>query len=308
MTDSPHGSPQAVIIEAVPNFSEGRRPEVVAAIIAAIQTPGVLLLDASRDWDHNRSVVTIAGAPAAVVEGLFQAVKVAAQLIDLFAHTGAHPRIGATDVVPLVPIQGITLEECATLATALGERIATELDIPVYLYEASARLPERRNLATLRKGQFEALVDEITTPARLPDFGPARIGSAGATVVGARQFLIAYNFYLTTDDVSLARAIAKSIRESNGGFPAVKAMGLLVEGQAQVSMNLVDYTQTPLHQVFDAVRAMAQDAGVEIDRSELIGLIPQDAMLQAAAHYLRLPNFDAERTVESAIQSASVRG
>lgn len=298
---------QDVIIEAVPNFSEGRRPEVVNAIVAAIQTPGVLLLDSSSDWDHNRSVLTIAGTPAAVVEGLFQAVAIAAQRINLYEHRGEHPRIGATDVVPLVPIQNITLEECAAIATTLGERIATELEIPVYLYEASATRLERRNLATLRRGQFEALVAEITTPARRPDFGPARIGPAGATVVGARPFLIAWNFYLTTPDVAVARTIARAIRESSGGYPAVKSMGLLVEGQAQVSMNLVDYMQTPLHVVYDAVRTQAQALGVDVDRSELIGLIPQEAMLQAAAHSLRLPTFSAGRIVENAIQSARAR-
>jgi len=299
--------PADAIIEAVPNFSEGRRPEVVAAIVQAIQTPGVLLLDQSSDADHNRSVVTIAGPPAAVVEGLFAAVRTAAQQIDLFHHQGEHPRIGATDVVPLIPIRNVTLEQCAALATALGRRIGEELGIPVYLYEAAATRPERRNLATLRKGQFEALVSEITTPERLPDFGPARIGPAGATVVGARQFLIAYNFYLTTTDVEIAKAIAKRIRGSSGGFPAVKAMGLLVEGQAQVSMNLVDFTETPLHVVMDTVSAMAAEAGVAVDRSELIGLIPQEAIVQAAAHFLKLPGFSAARMVETAIQDAQAR-
>jgi len=299
--------PADAIIEAVPNFSEGRRPEVVAAIVQAIQTPGVLLLDQSSDADHNRSVVTIAGPPAAVVEGLFAAVRTAAQQIDLFHHQGEHPRIGATDVVPLIPIRNVTLEQCAALATALGRRIGEELGIPVYLYEAAATRPERRNLATLRKGQFEALVSEITTPERLPDFGPARIGPAGATVVGARQFLIAYNFYLTTTDVEIAKAIAKRIRGSSGGFSAVKAMGLLVEGQAQVSMNLVDFTETPLHVVMDTVSAMAAEAGVAVDRSELIGLIPQEAIVQAAAHFLKLPGFSAARMVETAIQDAQAR-
>jgi glutamate formiminotransferase len=292
-----------VIIEAVPNFSDGRRPDVLAAIVEAIQAPGVLLLDQSSDWDHNRSVVTIAGPPAAVVEGLFAAVKRAAALINLFEHRGEHPRIGATDVVPLIPIQNISLAECATLATALGRRIGEELGIPVYLYEAAATRPERQNLATLRKGQFEALVNEIALPERLPDFGPAQVGPAGATVVGARPFLIAYNFYLTTADVEIAKAIAKRIRGSSGGFVAVKAMGLLVEGQAQVSMNLVDFTQTPLHVVMDRVSALAAEAGVAVDRSELIGLIPQEAVVQAAAHFLKLPDLTTDRLVEMAIRS-----
>jgi glutamate formiminotransferase len=292
------------LIEAVPNFSEGRRPEVVQAIVDAIQVEDVRLLDASSDWDHNRSVVTIAGPPAAVVEGLFQAVRVAAEQINLFEHQGEHPRLGAADVVPLIPIEGITLEECAALATELGRRIGEELKLPVYLYEASAQRPERRNLADVRRGEFERLVQEIEQPARQPDFGPARVGPAGAVIVGARPFLIAYNFYLTTDDLKLAKAIAKQIRERNGGFPAVKAMGLLVEGKAQVSMNLVDFTQTPLHVVMDEVTRLAQAAGADVERSELIGLIPQEAMLQAAAHYLRLPDFHAGRVVENAIRAA----
>lgn len=312
--DAPAGAPLAehpaatdVIIEAVPNFSEGRRPEVVAHLVAAIQAPGVLLLDQSSDWDHNRSVVTVAGPPAAVMEGLFAAVKVAAQQIDLFSHHGEHPRIGATDVVPLIPIKNITLAECAALATELGRRIGAELGIPVYLYEAAATRPERQNLATLRKGQFEALVTEIATPERMPDFGPAQLGPAGATVVGARQFLIAYNFYLTTSDVEVAKSIAKRIRFSSGGLPGVKAMGLLVEGQAQVSMNLVDFTQTPLHAVMEHVLAMAAEAGVDVDRSELVGLIPQEAVLQAAAHFLRLPGFGRAQVVEVAVQEAQLR-
>lgn len=290
-----------IVIEAVPNFSEGRRPEVVQAIVEAIQTPGVLLLDASSDYDHNRSVVTIAGAPDAVLEGLFCAVKVAAERINLFEHQGAHPRIGASDVVPLVPIQNITLAECAALATQLGKRIGEELQIPIYLYEAAATRPERKNLANIRKGEFEALLNEIDLPERTPDFGPARVGSAGATVVGARRFLVAYNFYLNTDKVEIAKSIAKSIRESSGGLPGVKSIGLLVDGRAQVSMNLVDYTQSPLHIVMDEVSRLANAQGYEVTESELIGLIPQEVIVQAAAHFLKLPNFSANRMVENAI-------
>lgn len=294
-----------IIIEAVPNFSEGRRPEVVQAIVEAIQVPGVLLLDSSSDFDHNRSVVTIAGAPAAVVEGLFRAVKVAAERINLYEHRGEHPRIGATDVVPLVPIQNISLEACAALSTQLGKRIGEELQIPVYLYEAAATRPERKNLATIRKGEFEGLLNEINLPERLPDFGPAAVGSAGATVVGARRFLVAYNFYLNTDKVEVAKSIAKSIRESSGGMPGVKSIGLLVDGRAQVSMNLVDYTQSPLHTVMDRVTELAQAQGYTVAESELIGLIPQEVIVQAAAHYLKLPNFSAGRMVENAIAAKS---
>jgi glutamate formiminotransferase len=297
---SPIPSPPS-LIEAVPNFSEGRRPEVVDALVDAILAPGVYLLDRSSDWDHNRSVVTIAGAPDAVVEGLFRAVAAAARLINLFEHRGAHPRLGAADVVPLVPIEGITLAECAALAAALGQRIGYELGLPVYLYEAAATRPERRNLADVRRGEFERLLLEIGLPERAPDFGPAQVGPAGAVIVGARPFLIAYNVFLRTSDAGIAQAIAKVIRASSGGLPAVKAIGLLVNGQAQVSINLVDYTRTPLHVVMDAVTELAAQAGTSVDRSELIGLIPQDAMLQAAAHYLKLPNFDRLRVVENAL-------
>lgn len=293
------------IVEAVPNFSEGRRAEVVEAIVEAIQAPGVYLLDRSSDWDHNRSVVTVAGAPEAVVEGLFRAVRAASLLINLFEHRGAHPRMGAADVVPLVPIQGITLAECAKLARDLGRRIGEELKLPVYLYEAAATRPERRNLADVRRGEFERLVQEIHLPERAPDFGPAQVGPAGAVIVGARAFLIAYNIYLRTTDVGIAKAIAKTIRESSGGLPAVRAIGLLVNGQAQVSINLVDYTRTPLHGVMDAVTDLAAQVGTAVDRSELIGLIPQDAMIQAAAHYLKLPDFNRQRVVENALLMAA---
>lgn len=299
-------SESAIIIESAPNFSEGRRPEVVAALVEAISAPGVLLLDHSSDWDHNRSVITIAGPPTAVVEGLFRAVALAAQTINLFTHGGVHPRLGATDVVPLIPIQNCTLTDCVHLAQGLGQRIGTELNLPVYLYEAAATRPERRNLADVRRGEFEQLVQEIHLPHRVPDYGPAQVGAAGAVIVGARQFLIAYNVFLHTDDVTTAKRISKAIRASNGGFPAVKAMGLLVNGQAQVSMNLVDYTQTPLHTVFDAIVRLAAAERVTVDRSELIGLIPQTAVVQAAAHYLKLPELTTLRMVEPAIGAASV--
>lgn len=289
------------VIEAVPNFSEGRDPAVLARIVDAIQAPGVQLLDASRDADHNRSVVTVAGEPAAVLEGLFRAVATAAELIDLFTQRGVHPRLGATDVVPLVPIAGITLEECAALARQLGARIGTELELPVYLYEAAATRPERRNLADVRRGQFEGLVREIGLPARAPDFGPARVGPAGAVIVGARGFLVAYNFFLATADVGIAQAIARQVRQSDGGLPGVKAIGLLVSGRAQVSVNLVDYTQTPLHVLSERVAQLARELGTEFVEAELIGLLPQDVALAAAAHYLKLPGLGAERVVELAI-------
>jgi glutamate formiminotransferase len=290
------------LIESVPNFSEGRRPEVVQALVQAIQVPGVLLLDYSSDVDHNRSVLTVVGPPQAVLAGIMQAVRVAAEQINLFEHRGEHPRIGATDVVPLVPIQGITLEECVTLAEELGQRIADELQLPVYLYADAARRPERRRLPYIRQGEFEGLVQTIGQPERAPDFGPAQVGPAGAVVVGARPFLVAYNVYLHSENVEIAKEIAKGIRESSGGFPAVQAKGFLVEGQAQVSMNLLDTAKTPLHVVYDEIARLAFEQGVAVDRSELIGLMPQSVILQAAAHYLRLPDFTAERTIEGAIQ------
>ncbi len=295
----------AIIIESAPNFSEGRRPEVVAALVETIQAPGVLLLNSSSDWDHNRSVITIAGPPSAVIEGLFRAVALAAQTINLFTHQGVHPRLGAADVVPLIPIQNCTLQQCVEWAQQLGQRIGTALGLPVYLYEAAATRLERRNLADVRRGEFEQLVQEIHLPQRTPDYGPAQVGPAGAGSVGARQFLIAYNVFLNTADVTIAKRISKAIRASSGGYPAVKAMGLLVNGQAQVSMNLVDYTQTPPHIVFDAIVRLAAAEGVTVDRSELIGLIPQAAVVQAAAHYLKLPDLTTLRLVEPAIGAAS---
>ena len=292
------------MIEAVPNFSEGRRVDVVDAIADAIQTPGVHLLHRTSDADHNRSVLTVAGEPDAVLTGLFQAVAVAAQHIDLGQQRGVHPRLGATDVVPLVPIQGINLAECAALARQLGQRIGDELGLPVYLYEAAATRPDRRNLADVRAGEYERLVTEIHLPQRQPDFGPAAVGPAGAVIVGARPFLIAFNVFLNSNDVAIAKQIARSIRESSGGLPAVKALGLLVDGQAQVSMNLIDFQITPPHAVVAVIEREARLLGVKIDRSELIGLIPQAALLAAAAHALHLPPLTADRVVEMAIQQA----
>jgi len=294
-----------VIIEAVPNFSEGRRHTVIDLIVQAICAPGVLLLHQTSDWDHNRSVITVAGAPDAVLEGLFQATRVAATQINLFEQRGEHPRLGATDVIPLVPIQNITLAECAQLATQLGQRIGEELQLPVYLYAAAATRSERHNLADVRRGEFEGLVKAIHTPDRQPDFGPAQVGQAGAVIVGARPFLIAYNFFLKTSDVTVAKTISQIIRESNGGLPAVKAKGFLVNGQAQVSINLVDYTRTPLHVVMEQVSRLATEHHTEIDHTELIGLIPQETLLQAAAHFLKLPDLTSGRIVENALRRAA---
>lgn len=295
------------IIESVPNFSEGRRADVIQALITAIQAPGVLLLDASSDADHNRTVITVAGEPDAVLEGVFRATALAAQTINLFEHRGEHPRIGATDVIPLAPISGITLEECVPLAHRLGRRIGEELGLPVYLYAAAATRPERRRLPDIRRGEFEGLLTSIHLPERAPDYGPAQVGPAGAVVVGARPFLIAYNIFLDTTDVEVAKAIARQIRESSGGLPAVQAKGFLVDGQAQVSMNLLDASVTPLHVVFDEVARLAQQQGIGITHSEIIGLAPEQVMLAAAAHYLKLRGFQPIATVEGAIQQAALR-
>jgi len=303
-----HLTPEsAIIIESVPNFSEGRRPVVIQALLEAIQAPGVMLLNWSSDYDHNRTVITVAGPPATVMEGLLRATAVAAQEIDLFTQRGVHPRLGATDVIPIIPLQNITLAECVQLAQTLGERIGSELALPVYLYEAAATRPERRNLADVRRGEFEQLVTEIALPHRQPDYGPSQVGPAGAVIVGARPFLIAYNIFLQSADLTLAKTIARSIRERDGGLPAVKALGLLVQGQAQVSINLVDYLRTPLHMVFDRVNQLAAHYGVTVERSELIGLLPQDVLIQAAAHYLRLPDLRAEATIETAMQRAQAQ-
>jgi len=276
------------IIECVPNFSEGRDVSVVARIAEAITSvPGAAVLDQTSDWDHNRSVITFAGSPDAVAEAAFRAIQRAAELIDLSRHAGVHPRVGAADVIPLVPVAGVTLEFCAQVAVQLGERVWHELHVPVYLYEAAARRPERVNLANIRRGRFEALREEVShNPERLPDFGEAALSpTAGACVIGARKFLIAFNINLDTADLEIARRIARKIRASSGGLPAVKALGLLLEsrGQVQVSTNLTDFELTPLCAIVDAVRAEASQCGVHIASTELVGLIPRKGLETAGA-------------------------
>jgi glutamate formiminotransferase len=297
-----------MIIESVPNFSEGRRPAVVAAIVDAIQAPDVLLLNYSSDWDHNRTVVTIAGPPQAVLTGLLQATRVAAELIDLRVQRGAHPRLGAADVIPLIPLGESTLADCVTLARTLGKQIGERLQLPVYLYEAAATRPERRLLADVRRGEYETLVREIGLPLRAPDFGPAAVGPAGAVIVGARPFLIAYNIYLTSSDVQIAKAISRAIRERDGGLPAVRALGLLVNDQAQVSINLTDFRRTSLYRLFCRVSELAATYGTAVERSELIGLAPEAAMLAVAAEALKLPDFTANQLVERALAAALAAG
>jgi glutamate formiminotransferase/formiminotetrahydrofolate cyclodeaminase len=294
------------LVECIPNFSEARRPEVVKAILAAITTTGVTLLDQHSDSDHNRTVVTFVGAPAAVEESAFQGIRKAAELINLDQHTGSHPRIGATDVVPFVPISEVSMEECVAMARRLGERVGHELNLPVYLYEEAARIPERVNLENIRRGQYEGLKVEIEThPERKPDFGPACLGPAGATVIGARHPLIAYNVYLDTSDVTIAKAVAKAVRQSSGGLPCVKALGMLVEGRAQVSMNLTNFRQTSIQTAVEAVRSESAKLGVGIHHSELVGLVPQDALTEAAVRYLQLDDFKAEQILETHLSTAA---
>ncbi|MEK6256788.1 MAG: glutamate formimidoyltransferase [Chloroflexota bacterium] len=289
------------IVECIPNFSEGRRPEVIDAILAAItQVDGVTLLDHSSDEDHNRTVVTFVGAPNAVEEAAFQAIAKAAELINMNKHSGEHPRMGATDVVPFVPISGVTMQECVELSRRLGKRVGEQLAIPVYLYEESAARPERQNLAKVRKGQYEGIKKEIgNDPNRQPDFGPEKMPNAGATAIGARNPLVAYNVYLNTDDVAIAKQIAKAVRHSSGGLHFVKGAGFLVDGRAQVSMNLTNFRKTPVHRVVEMIRQEAARHGKLIDESELIGLIPQEALIDSAAWYLQLHDFDREQVLEN---------
>ena len=297
----------AALVECIPNFSEARRPEVVEQIVAAVRgVRGVHILDRHSDLDHNRTVLTFVGPPEAVEEAAFQAIKTAAGLINLDEHQGEHPRLGATDVVPFVPISGISMAECVEMARRLGERVGFELEIPVYLYEEAATRPERQNLENIRRGQYEGLKEEMgKNPARDPDFGPSRVGPAGGTVIGARQPLIAYNVYLTTADDSIAKKIAKTVRHSSGGLRYVKGLGLLVEGQAQVSMNLTNFHGTPLPQVVEMIRREAQRYGVGIDHSELVGLIPQQALVEAARWYLQLDQFEPGQILETRLAESA---
>jgi glutamate formiminotransferase len=289
------------IVECVPNFSEGRRREIIDQIVGALASvEGVRVLDVQSDADHNRSVVTMVGKPQAVEEAAFRGIERAARLIDMDQHQGEHPRMGATDVVPFVPIARVTMADCVEIARRLGERVGRELSIPVYLYEEAAARPERRNLADVRRGEYEGLKAEIEDdPHRAPDFGPARMGKAGATAIGARPPLVAFNVYLNTDDVAIAKAIARAVRHSSGGLRYVKALGLLVEGRAQVSMNLTDYRQTPIYRVVEMIRREAARYGVTIASSEVVGLIPNEALVDAAQFYLQLDGFSSDQILEN---------
>lgn len=293
------------LVECVPNFSEGRDKSKVDAIVEAMKLDGVFLLDREMDADHNRCVVTLVGEHEAVQEAAIRGVGKAAELIDLNQHQGAHPRLGSADVVPFIPIEGVSIEDCATMARHVGGQIWQRHKIPVYLYEAAATSPERQNLENIRRGQFEGIRDEIATnPARKPDFGEPRLHTtAGACVVGARKFLIAYNVFLNTPDVDIAKKIAKAIRFSTGGLRFVKAAGFLVRGQAQVSMNLTDFEQTPIHRVFEMVRSEAARYGVVPSSSEIVGLIPKKALEQAAEWFLQIEHFDSSLILENRLVS-----
>ncbi|HEX7580471.1 MAG TPA: glutamate formimidoyltransferase [Thermoanaerobaculia bacterium] len=292
------------LIECIPNISEGRRGEVVAAIRDAAlgASRDVLLLDSTSDPDHNRSVFTFLGDGPALVDAMTALVGAAIDRIDLRSHKGAHPRLGAVDVIPFVPVRGVSAADCVGLAKDLGARIAERFSLPVYLYEDAATSEERRNLAAIRKGEFEGLEKKMTDPSWRPDFGPSEPHpTAGATVVGARTFLVAYNINLGTSDKAIADKIAKAIRHIGGGYRYVKAMGVFLEDRklAQVSINMINFEKTPLHRVFETVKSEAERHGVPIVGSEIVGLVPQGALLAAAEHYLRLEAEPAGQVLEN---------
>ena len=294
------------VVECVPNFSEGRRKEVVDQIVYSISSvPGIKILDVEMDADHNRSVITFVGDRSSIQEGAFQGAKRASELIDLNTHRGEHPRMGALDVLPFVPIQDITMEECVGIATSVGERIARMLVIPIYLYESAATVPERRKLEQVRRGQFEGLRESIATESdRRPDYGPSEVHpTAGAIAVGARMPLIAFNVNLDSRDLKIAKDIARKIRTSGGGLPHLKALGfdLKEKGLVQVSMNLTNYTVTPLSRVFEEVRREAEARGVRVAGSEIIGLIPLDAVCDITARFLKLEGFVSNQVLERRI-------
>jgi glutamate formiminotransferase len=294
------------IIECVPNVSEGRRPDVVDALAQTLRSvAGVRVLDASSDPAHNRSVFTMAGDAAPLKAAVLALVAAATARIDLRAHTGEHPRLGAVDVVPFVPIEGVTMDDCVTLAKETAADIAARFQIPVFLYEEAASSPARRNLEDIRRGEFEGLAAKINTPQWAPDFGPSRPHpTAGAIVMGARMPLIAFNINLATDRLDVAKKIASAIRHSSGGFRFVKAMGVALDdrGIVQVSINLTNHEKTPMHRVFDAVRREAERYGVSVLESEIIGLTPQAALVSSAGHYLQLARFSSNQILENRLR------
>jgi glutamate formiminotransferase/formiminotetrahydrofolate cyclodeaminase len=300
------------LVECVPNFSEGRRPEVIAAIRDAIAgVEGVSVLDVSSDTSHNRSVITFVAPVETAIDAAFAGIRVAAERIDLCKHTGEHPRIGATDVVPFIPLEGSTMEDCIALARQLGERVGRDLKIPVYLYERAATTPARENLADVRRGEFEGLREELgKNPARNPDFGPSQIHpTCGAIAIGARPFLVAYNVYLgPATNLQIAKNVAKAVRGSSGGFKYVKGLGLEVDGQAQVSMNLVDTEKTALHTAFDFVKMRAEAEGAKVTWSEIVGLVPERVLFDAAASHLQLRQFTPKQVLERQVREVTSGG
>ena len=291
------------LIECVPNFSEGRRKDIIEEIVKCFKGKrGVYLLDSRADEDHNRLVISLVGAPAPIQDALIEAAKIAQKNIDMNTHQGGHPRIGAIDVVPFTPIKGITMQECIDLAHSFGERYYKETGIPVYFYEDAALRPERKRLEVIRKGQYEVLKDEAkTNPDRKPDIGEAALHpTAGATVIGARKFLVAFNVNLNTNNVDIAKKIANTVRASSGGFCHVKGIGLALEerGITQVSMNLVDYEKNSLYRVTEMIRMEAKRWGVEVIETEVYGMIPVNAILESAAYYLQINDFDPSQVLE----------
>lgn len=292
------------VVECIPNISEGRRLDVVEEIIAEVrQVPGVTLLDYSSNADHNRTVISMIGEPENVLEAAWRLISKAAEKINLDQHQGEHPRMGATDVVPFVPVRGVSMEECVNLAKALGERVGRELLIPVYLYEKAATRPERRNLADVRRGQYEGLKESIKTTERTPDYGPNVLGKAGAIAIGVRPPLVAFNVNLGTTDIEIGKAIAKGIRGSSGGFVNVKALGidLSEQGMVQISMNMVDTQGTPLYRALEFIKTETAHFGVRIVGSEIVGLVPLEAMMEVATYYLGLHDFSYEQILEKRV-------
>ena len=297
-----------MLIECIPNVSEGRRPEIVAALADAIRVvPGVRLLDYSADASHNRSVFTFAGDAVGVERAVLALFERAVTDIDLRAHSGEHPRLGAVDVVPFVPIEGVTMPECVALARKVGAEIAARFHVPVYLYEEASTNPARRNLEDIRRGEFEGLAAKMASPGWAPDFGPAAPhASAGASVVGARMPLIAFNINLATARLDVAKKIAAAIRQSSGGYRFVKAMGITLDdrGIVQVSMNLTNYEKTPIFRVFETVKREAERYGVAMLESEIVGLVPSAALTSAAGFYLQLSGFTGDQVLENKLRQS----
>jgi glutamate formiminotransferase len=288
------------LMGVVPNFSEGRRPDVIEAIVAALHVPGARVVYAEADADHHRLDTTVLGEPSACYASAMAGAARAVELIDMTGHAGGHPRMGAADVIPFMPVRGVEIDDCVALARRFGREMAESLNVPVYLYDRAALLPERASLAEVRRGEFEGLREAVARGERLPDFGPHEIGPAGATAVGARKPLVAFNVYLDGKDEGAAKEIARSVRESSGGLTAVRAIGFRVPergGVVTVSMNLVDHEVTGLRKAFDEVAGRAQDLGMQVTDSEIVGLVPASALGSDDVGYLRLRGFDPRRQI-----------